>query len=81
MSICDFLGTTIRSILYSAVGVFAIGMQAFARTILVSAQPVSPYAYTEVSTNVVIQTGVPAAQFQHCAASGLVENRSQACGI
>ena len=33
MSICDFIGTTIRSILYSAVGVFAIGMQAFARTI------------------------------------------------
>ena len=35
MSICDFIGTTIRSILYSTVGVFAIGMQAFARTITV----------------------------------------------
>ena len=57
MSICDFIGTTIRSILYSAVGVFAIGMQTFARTILVPTQPVSPYADTEVSTNVVIQTG------------------------
>ena len=49
MSICDFIGTTIRSILYSTVGVFAIGMQAFARTILVPAQPVSPYADTEAS--------------------------------
>ena len=35
----------------------AMPFAASARTILVPAQPVSPYADTEVSTNVVIQTG------------------------
>ena len=35
----------------------AMPFAAFARTILVPTQPVSPYADTEVSTNVVIQTG------------------------
>ena len=43
--------------LYSFVAVAAFWVQAYARTILVPAQPVSPYADTEVSTNVVIQTG------------------------
>ena len=34
-----------------------VALPMFARTILVQTQPVSPYADTEVSTNVVIQTG------------------------
>ena len=34
-----------------------LGVRVYARTILVPTQPVSPYADTEVSTNVVIQTG------------------------
>ena len=42
--------------LYSFVVAVAFGVQAHARTILVPTQPVSPYADTEVSTNVVIQT-------------------------
>jgi hypothetical protein len=44
----------IRYTCYSVLTVVTVGMQAFARTIVVPPQPVSPYADTEVSTNVVI---------------------------
>ncbi len=38
----------IRYTCYSVLTVVTVGMQAFARTILVPTQPVSPYADTEV---------------------------------
>ena len=41
----------IRYTCYSVLTVVTVGMQAFARTIVVPPQPVSPYADTEVSTN------------------------------
>ena len=37
---------------YLLFGVAAVGMQAFARTIVVPPQPVSPYVDTEMSTNI-----------------------------
>lgn len=42
----------IRYTCYSVLTVVTVGMQAFARTIVVPPQPVSPYADTEVSTNI-----------------------------
>lgn len=42
----------IRYALYSVFTVVTVGMRAFARTIVVLPQPVSPYADTEVSTNI-----------------------------
>ena len=47
----------IRYTWYSVLTAVVVGMHAFARTIVVPTQPVSPYADTEISTNVVIQTG------------------------
>lgn len=50
------MSTKSRGTLCSILTVVAVGMHAFARTIVVPAQPVSPYADTEVSTNIQFST-------------------------
>lgn len=45
-----------RAFLHSLVGVVVVGMSAFAGTILVPTLPVSEFADTEVSTNIVMHT-------------------------